>query len=391
VAGAEKRNQIFSRRSVAAIHDFSRGYPREINILADNALLLGYSRGTKKITPPMVKECYEDMQLNILPSKVSIQQTEKRRVEGTEPEDEHVQTKFESVKTPQSSRIWKWAAVLFFFLAFTVMGTSPIGKEILGRFNNLISSTYQASLAKIAEISPSEKNAEQRSLSNVKQADKLETQQTPSRNVVNHRIQKQAQMEETSADEIVERRTEAFDEREVAIREIEDNRKAETGNKAFAKPVATELSIQDKQEMPNKVVIVGRGDTLTGLTLRIYGKTSDDLIAMVKAANPGLRNINFIRSGQKIVFPQLPESAEDATFTVHIASYKLYEPALKAYRDLLENGFDVYILGKDDSQNGKIFRVTVGYFKTRKKAKDYADTIIKQGITTYAMPIEVTR
>ena len=47
VAGAENSNRIFSKRAIEAVFDFSKGYPREINILADNALLLGYSTGTK--------------------------------------------------------------------------------------------------------------------------------------------------------------------------------------------------------------------------------------------------------------------------------------------------------------------------------------------------------
>jgi hypothetical protein len=34
-----------------------------INVLCDNALLLGYSRGKRDITPAMIKECYEDLQL----------------------------------------------------------------------------------------------------------------------------------------------------------------------------------------------------------------------------------------------------------------------------------------------------------------------------------------
>ena len=102
-----------------------------------------------------------------------------------------------------------------------------------------------------------------------------------------------------------------------------------------------------------------------------------------------LKNIHFLKSGQRIVFPQLSELRKKRTFTVHIASYKLYEPALSMYRDLLENGYEVYILPKDNPQKGRIFRVTVGYFKTQKEAKDLAATIVKQGVSTYANPIKV--
>jgi type II secretory pathway predicted ATPase ExeA/LysM repeat protein len=55
--------KIFSKKVMGAIHRYSRGYPRMINILCDNALLLGYSTGTKHITVEMIEECHNDLQL----------------------------------------------------------------------------------------------------------------------------------------------------------------------------------------------------------------------------------------------------------------------------------------------------------------------------------------
>jgi phage tail protein X len=391
VAGAAKANQIFSKKAIEAIYDFSRGYPREINILADNALLLGYSKGIRKLTPSTVKQCYEDMQLDIPTPEPSVQETENRGTSGRETEKRRIgelASGDERVETQRSSRTWKWAAVIVFFLAFTIMGTSPIGKEIIWRFNALISSTYQAAVAKIAETSLSGKNETEGEISNILEPDRIENHKPPSHNIENHKIEK-AKIQEPSAGTTVEKKTEAAEVREVAIRNIEDNWKAEVGNKTLEQPLEAETSIQDKEKSPPKIVIVGRGDTLSGLTRKIYGKTSDDIITMVKAANPGLKNINFIKSGQKIVFPQLIEFKNNATFTVHVASYKLYKPALNMYRDLLENGYEVYILTKENPHKGRLFRVTIGYFKTQKDAKDYATTIVKQGVATYANPIEV--
>jgi len=63
MAGAEKPVSIIPGNVARAIYRYSDGYPRMINILADNVLLLGYSRGVRNITPAMVKECYNDLQL----------------------------------------------------------------------------------------------------------------------------------------------------------------------------------------------------------------------------------------------------------------------------------------------------------------------------------------
>jgi general secretion pathway protein A len=63
LAGAVNPDTIIPRNAAKTIFRYSDGYPRMINILADNVLLLGYSREEKHITPAMVKECYNDLQL----------------------------------------------------------------------------------------------------------------------------------------------------------------------------------------------------------------------------------------------------------------------------------------------------------------------------------------
>jgi len=61
IAGTER--QIFSRAAVREIQQFSRGYPRLINILCDHALLTGYVRESRRITPNIIKDCYREMLL----------------------------------------------------------------------------------------------------------------------------------------------------------------------------------------------------------------------------------------------------------------------------------------------------------------------------------------
>ena len=174
--------------------------------------------------------------------------------------------------------------------------------------------------------------------------------------------------------------------------EIPHGVKVQPGGAALYAAMAAKTLLKEQKKEPSRIIIVGRGDTLSGLIRRIYGTTSDDIVAMVRKANPNIKNINKIKPGQKIFLPQLgqtTEEKENTKFTVHVASYKLYEPAISMYRDLLENGYEAYILSTNDPEKGKIHRVTVGYFKSQKQAKNYAATLVKKGITTYAMPIEV--
>jgi type II secretory pathway predicted ATPase ExeA/tetratricopeptide (TPR) repeat protein len=59
VAGTEE--EIFHRKAVGEVYRFSQGYPRLINIICDHALLTGFVRQAKKITPTIIKECSQEL------------------------------------------------------------------------------------------------------------------------------------------------------------------------------------------------------------------------------------------------------------------------------------------------------------------------------------------
>jgi type II secretory pathway predicted ATPase ExeA/Tfp pilus assembly protein PilF len=61
IAGTDR--ELFSQATVREIQRSSRGYPRLINTLCDRALLTGYVRQLRRITPSLIKECSEEMLL----------------------------------------------------------------------------------------------------------------------------------------------------------------------------------------------------------------------------------------------------------------------------------------------------------------------------------------
>jgi type II secretory pathway predicted ATPase ExeA len=109
VAGAKKADDLFPSAVRRAIHEYAGGYPRMINILSDNLLLLGYAKGQRKLSPAMVKECFEDLKLDDSPPARTIH----------EPETKIVPRRAEPRPSPTRSGLWKWAlvALLVIFLA----------------------------------------------------------------------------------------------------------------------------------------------------------------------------------------------------------------------------------------------------------------------------------
>jgi general secretion pathway protein A len=76
VAGSEI--EIFDRKAITDIYRFSRGCPRMISIICDWALIAGYVKGVRKITPKMIKECARGLRL---PGEIKIKM--KHELAGT--------------------------------------------------------------------------------------------------------------------------------------------------------------------------------------------------------------------------------------------------------------------------------------------------------------------
>lgn len=62
VAGT--RREIFDKKAVRQVYAFSRGYPRLINIICDQALLTGFVRDLKKIKSEVVRECAQELAIH---------------------------------------------------------------------------------------------------------------------------------------------------------------------------------------------------------------------------------------------------------------------------------------------------------------------------------------
>lgn len=73
IAGTEKK--IFKADTLPAVMSFSKGYPRLINSICDQALLTGYVKGVRQIDAKIIRECAEELLLPTEkeqePSKIS--------------------------------------------------------------------------------------------------------------------------------------------------------------------------------------------------------------------------------------------------------------------------------------------------------------------------------
>lgn len=66
IAGSTNPSAIFPMETIVELHRHSRGYPRLINTICENALIQGYARQSASIAPRVVEEIAAEFRLNVL-------------------------------------------------------------------------------------------------------------------------------------------------------------------------------------------------------------------------------------------------------------------------------------------------------------------------------------
>jgi general secretion pathway protein A len=139
-----KRQQLFSPDAIQEIANYSKGFPRLINILCDNALLIAYATSQKRISRELVREAAEDLRLGGSKANtfVDAEAPEPSRVlrMRSHPGSPRSETARDHLK--RSDTLWKgWrmTAVLLLGLGGIGFYTWRPNAPVLHRFENQIS------------------------------------------------------------------------------------------------------------------------------------------------------------------------------------------------------------------------------------------------------------
>jgi general secretion pathway protein A len=116
VAGTTRA--IFTPEAIRLVHNYSRGYPRLINIICDHALILGFSGGVEHIDQKILKECGEDLKIAI--GAAPAEQKKQPSAAGQKVEKPVPIVPPPPVENPNRAA-WRHAAIVAAFLAAGVL------------------------------------------------------------------------------------------------------------------------------------------------------------------------------------------------------------------------------------------------------------------------------
>jgi len=93
VAGATKK--IFEKNTIPEIFEFSKGYPRLINVICDRALLTGFISSTKQIDKKIIQECVDELDISsATKARQEIQETGEKQIKGATRQDKSIKIKY---------------------------------------------------------------------------------------------------------------------------------------------------------------------------------------------------------------------------------------------------------------------------------------------------------
>jgi general secretion pathway protein A len=306
VAGAKKVDDILSNGVRKAIHECSWGFPRMINILSDNLLLLGYSRGQRKLTPAMVRECYEDMQLaDSIPARKQ------------EPETNIVARKAEPRPSSSRSGLWKWALVALLVILLAAAGFY-FRDEIRSRVTKLVNRFSQPASALPTEkktLTPLPGKQDENSLEIAKTTASATT----------------GEAQKKTEESIPTPLSPPTREGEISYQSRSPQPSPLKGEGVIGQPPHPPIDKAARREVLERggrgdfiaregsageggkgdfgeIIIVQEGDTLDKLAKRIYGRSDEKIWEMIQKSNPDIRDVDFIRPSQRLIFPPLDES-----------------------------------------------------------------------------------
>jgi type II secretory pathway predicted ATPase ExeA len=432
---AGKQSQLFERKALLLIWKKSRGIPRLINQICDNAMLIGYAVEARSIGGKIIKEVIGDM------------------------ESVHKVQRHGQAFLPHRLRWIGVVAVVALLAGY--LGTSfidgkhffskswifrknsvPVQTEISIQPKNNLARQSGELLAKDSfpvEIGVSSKQVETDQLSNVAgkmPVDKPETSGNKQFVEKNESLETEKQATESRDSSAAGELQDSVGENNIIKLTQEPNNIEELPADTFRvlgekrsteenKPLGLEqqLTISMKKSVAgesqarteeknngtnllqkpanfdglalSKTAYEKAGDTrkrddsnrrkvrlnecLYDLARREYGIGNISIVGLIQMANPGIRDVNLIYPGQDIIFPHIGRKDlivkdEKGIYHIHYASFYNHKDATLCIQNLINKNQEASIFSTRQGDN-LVYRVYLGMFKNSNEAKKTLDTL----------------
>jgi type II secretory pathway predicted ATPase ExeA len=312
----------FTLEAQQVIWKYSKGVPRKINILCDNAFLIGYALEMKKITDAVIWEALQDLTWDCsFDEKGSLD--ENTSLDISSPKN----TAPTSVETKTPRRSIKLTAAIVIIVIVVLSGSLLLNTKDFrfAKLTGFISNVKNTILEDVKRVQAKEPNQVSRpdisELAVMKH--KIVGQKIPKKNLETDVQEKNNGisyltlpnyhlLKEKSPDLIIQEIDTRTVKQERKLNQIDQSEpldiKEEKQNLSVPEAQGDDkeksrVSVPIKEDQSIRQVMVKQGDTLGNIIIKTYGAYTDMRLFMVQQQNPDINDPNLILPGQIIKLP----------------------------------------------------------------------------------------
>jgi general secretion pathway protein A len=353
-----KRQQLFAPEAIKEIAFYSKGYPRLINILCDNALLIAYATSRKKITADIVREAASDLRLTPpgaqetlaepRTSQAAVAPATRRRAIGAT----SVPQTMRGRRLGRAHRGIKVVVVLLLLAGGTAFYGWRANASLLGNLKHglavlqhSLQRTHSGRGAKLQEEGSNVHSANKPSIapSMPSAVDTLNPSSSPTVSSKEHR-----------------QAVPAADDAAASGAHL-----AETaaGGQQMAASTTAELPAWKQTPM-----VVQPGSTIAEIAASVYGANRLLGLDLIKEFNTHIDNLNWVLAGQKLWIPPLSRETlvrphANGSYNLILGSFRSLQQAEQFAYPVRRQGFEVVVTPRKISDSLLLYRVEIGGLK----------------------------
>jgi general secretion pathway protein A len=323
VAGYE-REDLFTADAIREVASYSKGIPRVINIICDNALLIAYATSAKKVSADVIREVANDLRLDTENRVADEETTTKTVAKGTKSNTENRANVKKEKLVSRSARRFKPVVVgssVMVLLLVIFGGVALYHPDLNGWLSDLVLSKFDPGSGQSAirpglsiDSNPGSQGGTSLTPDRTSLASARQVQELP---LPNGNGNGRRQMERSSPPP------------------------------GSARPSAETTGVAGEQR--SRSVVIQRGSTISGIAKNVYGADRTILaIDILKEFNRSIEDLNLVLAGQQLSLPPLTRETllrrqPDETYRLILGSFLNSQGAENFGRVVRLKGYEVAI------------------------------------------------
>jgi len=327
-------SKLFTSEALSVICQHAHGIPRTINVICENALLVGYAQSQRKIGGDIINEVIRDMEDSVITKQVQ----------------PSTHTRMISKPAYQAkSTYYTYAALVLLMVTCLALWALLLHQWSVPANNiNYAQATRTVSIPAIKNSMPEAAIASNKPVAVetvLPQTPKPESAATP-------------QADSTTPNQQVQ----------VATKTVN------------AEPLAAL-----KKDSSNKIVTVAKNNCLSILAETHYNRTNLTIVSLILDANPSINDVNLIRINQPIKIPEITKNSliveePDGSCRIYLGTFETPDAAKHYQYEAILKEKELNVVPRKVSPRETWYRVEVKKIKSREESLQIINILLQKGL-----------